>query len=77
MRALKEVSGHIVAGSLDGFRGNDAIAIGSALAQSMGLGVGGQLTLISPNGAATAFGTIPRVKSLQGGGDLLSGRQRL
>ena len=31
----------------------------------MGLGVGGQLTLISPQGAATAFGTIPRVKSYQ------------
>jgi lipoprotein-releasing system permease protein len=63
LRALTEVSGHIIGGSLDGFQGNDAIAIGSALAQSMGLGIGGQLTLISPNGAATAFGTIPRVKS--------------
>jgi lipoprotein-releasing system permease protein len=65
LQKLAEVSGHIVAGSLDGFHGNDAIAIGSTLAQSMGLGVGGQLTLISPNGAATAFGTIPRVKSYQ------------
>ncbi len=63
LRALPEVSTHILAGSLADFHGSDAIAIGSALAQSMRLDVGSDLTLISPNGAATAFGTIPRVKS--------------
>ncbi|MDT7950027.1 MAG: lipoprotein-releasing ABC transporter permease subunit [Acetobacteraceae bacterium] len=53
----------ILAGSLDDFNGQDAIAIGTGLAAKFGLGVGGELTLVSPQGAATAFGTIPRVRA--------------
>ena len=33
------------------------------LAQKFGLSVGSELTLVSPQGAATAFGTIPRVRA--------------
>src|SRR3954449_3471923 len=50
-------------GSLDQFEGEDAIAIGTGLAGKFGLQVGDELTLISPQGAATAFGTIPRVRA--------------
>ncbi len=53
----------IPAGSLTDFKGEDAIAIGSGLAGKFGLGVGDELTLVSPQGAATAFGTIPRVRA--------------
>ena len=53
----------IPAGSLSDFQGEDAIAIGSGLAGKFGLGVGDELTLVSPQGAATAFGTIPRVRA--------------
>lgn len=53
----------IPAGSLADFKGEDAIAIGSGLAAKFGLGVGNELTLVSPQGAATAFGTIPRVRA--------------
>jgi lipoprotein-releasing system permease protein len=56
------VAGHIVAGSLDRFQGDDAILVGSRLAQRFGLGVGSQLTLISPQGNPTAFGTVPRIR---------------
>ncbi len=63
LRATPSVAQHIVAGSLDGFQGEDAIAVGIGLAQKFGLQVGDQLTLISPQGAATAFGTIPRVRA--------------
>jgi len=63
LRGLHAVSGHIIAGSLDGFRGNDAIAIGVGLARKFGQTVGGEITLVSPQGAATAFGTVPRVKA--------------
>ena len=63
LRAFHEVSDNIRAGSLDDFHGDDAIAIGMTLAQRTGLGVGDRLTLISPNGAATAFGTVPRVRA--------------
>ncbi len=60
---FREVSDNIRAGSLDDFKGDDAIAIGMTLAQRTGVGVGSRITLISPNGAATAFGTVPRVRA--------------
>ncbi len=63
LRALKEVGGNIREGSLDDFHGDDAIAIGVTLANNYGLHVGSSLTLVSPQGAATAFGTIPRVRA--------------
>jgi lipoprotein-releasing system permease protein len=55
----------IRSGSLADFKGEDAIAIGVGLAGKFGLGVGDELTLVSPQGAATAFGTIPRVRAYQ------------
>ena len=63
LRRLHAVSDHIRAGSLDAFEGDDAIAVGVSLAQRFGLAVGSRLTLVSPQGAATAFGTIPRVRA--------------
>ncbi|HET8995634.1 MAG TPA: lipoprotein-releasing ABC transporter permease subunit [Acetobacteraceae bacterium] len=63
LRSLPLVSSHIIAGSLDKFQGDDAIAIGGGLARKFGIGVGSHLTLVSPQGAATAFGTIPRVRA--------------
>ncbi len=44
------------------FEGNVAI-VGTRLAQKMGLVTGDEITLISPNGKVTAFGTVPRMKS--------------
>ena len=41
-------------------------AIGSRMAQRMGLRLGSQLTLISPKGAATAFGTRAADQDLHG-----------
>ena len=63
LRALHPISDHVIAGSLDQFDGDDAIAIGVGLANSYRLRVGDALTVISPDGAATAFGTIPRVRA--------------
>jgi lipoprotein-releasing system permease protein len=63
LEALHAVSDHILAGSLAQFQGDDAIAVGIGLAQRFGLGIGSRLTLISPEGAATAFGTVPRVRA--------------
>ena len=60
---LREISDNIRAGSLDDFAGDDAIVIGSTLALRANLGIGSRLTLVSPNGAATAFGTMPRVRA--------------
>lgn len=44
------------------FEGNSVI-IGYRLALKMGLIPGDEITLISPNGKITAFGTVPRMKS--------------
>jgi lipoprotein-releasing system permease protein len=63
LRALHPISDHIVAGSLANFEGDDALVIGVGLASTYRLRVGDSLTLISPEGAATAFGTIPRVRA--------------
>jgi lipoprotein-releasing system permease protein len=63
LQALHPISDHIVAGSLADFQGDDAIAVGISLANSYRLRVGDSLTVISPEGAATAFGTIPRVRA--------------
>lgn len=59
------VANHIVAGSLDDFQGDDALLIGSRLAERLGIGVGDRLTLISPKGNVTAFGTVPRMRAYQ------------
>jgi lipoprotein-releasing system permease protein len=63
LRALHPVSDHIVAGKLDDFTGDDAIIIGIGLAQSYQLRVGDSLTVLSPQGAATPFGTVPRIRA--------------
>ncbi len=65
LERFPQVGGNIRAGTLDDFKGDDAIAIGMTLAQRTGLTVGNRITLISPNGAATAFGTVPRVRAYQ------------
>ncbi len=63
LQSLHAVSDHIRAGSLADFKGPDAIAIGITLANRFGLTAGGKITLVSPQGAATAFGSIPRVRA--------------
>jgi lipoprotein-releasing system permease protein len=63
LRELPSIANNIKEGSLNDFAGDDGIAVGTTLAQRFGLGIGSRLTLISPNGAVTAFGTVPRVKA--------------
>jgi lipoprotein-releasing system permease protein len=63
LNALHAISSRILAGSLNDFQGDDAIAIGVGLANSYRLRIGSALTVVSPQGAATPFGTIPRVRA--------------
>ena len=63
LRVLPSIANNIRSGSLNDFAGTDAIVVGITLAQRFGLGVGSRLTLLSPDGAVTAFGTVPRVKA--------------
>ncbi len=63
LQALHIVSDHLLAGDLKNFTGDDAIAVGAGIAASYRLAVGDPITVISPHGAATAFGTVPRVRA--------------
>ena len=58
-KILKDSLIHV---DVDDFSGNNVI-VGARLAQKMGLIPGDEITLISPNGKVTAFGTVPRMKS--------------
>ncbi|MFZ5608910.1 MAG: lipoprotein-releasing ABC transporter permease subunit [Pseudomonadota bacterium] len=60
LRAQAIVAGNLLAGTLDGFEGN-VVAVGSRLAENLGLGVGDRLTIVSPEGTPTPFGTAPRM----------------
>ena len=63
LRQIEGVAGNIRFGTLDNFDTGEGVAIGVRLANSLGLGVGDEITLISPEGDVTAFGVTPRVKS--------------
>ena len=62
IKSLKLVSKNLKYGTLDGFDGQTGIAIGSKLANSLRVGLGDTVTLVSPRGATTPFGTAPRSK---------------
>jgi lipoprotein-releasing system permease protein len=55
------IADNIKDGSLNNFDKN-SIVIGTRLARKLGVGVGQDVTLISPKGNITAFGTIPRMR---------------
>ncbi|WNJ98485.1 lipoprotein-releasing ABC transporter permease subunit [Thalassospiraceae bacterium LMO-JJ14] len=61
----KIVADNIRQGSLSNFKGDNVVMIGARLAQSMGVHVGDDITLISPKGNVTAFGTVPRMRAFK------------
>jgi lipoprotein-releasing system permease protein len=63
LEAQRSVSSHMLAGSIDAMSGDNAVIVGSGLAQSLGLTVGSNITFVSPQGNATAIGTIPRIRA--------------
>jgi len=62
LRALPLVADNIRFGSLDGFGEGSGIAIGTRLANMLRVNIGDTITLVSPRGAQTPFGTAPRTK---------------
>ncbi len=57
------VSSNIKLGSLDDFAAGKGVAIGSRLAQNLGVGIGEPVTIVSPRGNVTPMGVTPRVKA--------------
>ena len=64
-------------GSLDGFGrgdyGGNEIAVGESLAAQLGIGVGDTVTLLSPEGGGTAFGSAPLEKAYTVGAVVTTG----
>ncbi|RRN63187.1 lipoprotein-releasing ABC transporter permease subunit [Caulobacter sp. 602-1] len=72
LRHMSLIASNIKKGSLEGFGqgeyGGDIVLIGDRMAQTLGVQPGDPITLISPSGPATAFGTSTREKNYIVGG---------
>jgi lipoprotein-releasing system permease protein len=62
IKSLSLIANNVRFGTLDGFDTSEGIAIGTRLANSLRVNVGDPVTLVSPRGAVTPFGTAPRIK---------------
>ena len=63
LRRLPGIDGHVVQGTLDDFDKSGGVAIGQRLAESLGLSLGDQISVLTAKGAQTPFGVAPRIKS--------------
>lgn len=62
MRTRPGLADHIRGGDLKSFK-DDGIAIGARMAERLGLAVGDNLTLVSAQSRASAFGSMPRMRA--------------
>jgi lipoprotein-releasing system permease protein len=62
---IEAISSNIRQGSLNGFEDGRGVAIGRRLAELLSLQVGDTITLATPKGATTPFGTAPRIKGYE------------
>jgi len=62
LRKVDLVAGNIRQGSLDGFAAGQGVAIGQRMSENLGLALGDVITLTSPDGDVTPFGTTARQK---------------
>ena len=63
LEGLTSVSDNLSFGTLDGFDESGGVAVGIRLANMLRVTVGDEITLLSPRGAVTPFGTAPRVRT--------------
>ncbi len=63
IKSLPLIADNVLEGSFDNFDEARTIAIGTRMAQSLGVGYGDNITLVSPRGATTPFGTAPRTRA--------------
>ena len=77
LRASEFATEGLRSGSLDAFGqgdyGGDIIVIGQGLAQQLGVGPGDALTLLSPQGGGSAFGSAPLEKTYTIGAIITTG----
>ncbi len=63
LKQLPSINNKNLRGSIEGFDQAGGIAVGWRLAWNHGLAVGDNLTIISPQGPDTIFGSAPRIRS--------------
>jgi lipoprotein-releasing system permease protein len=63
IKKIELVSQKVKQGTFEQFGKEDGVAIGSRMAENLGLALGDNLTLISPDGDITPMGVTPRVKA--------------
>jgi lipoprotein-releasing system permease protein len=63
LKNIPLVAGNIRQGELNGFDTAEGVAVGTRMAENLGLGLGDLITLISPDGDVTPLGTNPRIKA--------------
>jgi lipoprotein-releasing system permease protein len=64
IRNNQTINRNVTAGSIASLKpGSGRVAIGARLAESLGATVGSEISIISPQGQASPFGTVPRVVS--------------
>ena len=62
VQRIDAFAGNVKRGSLEGLAASEGVAIGTRMAAALGLGLGDTISIVSPEGNVTAFGTSPRVK---------------
>lgn len=65
LKHVKLVYDNVQQGSLQGFDKQRGIAIGTRMAETLRVGLGDRISLVTPRGAQTPFGTAPRTRSYQ------------
>ncbi len=63
IRRIPSIADNVRQGTLENFETGGGVAIGRRLAENLSLQAGDSITLISPRGAQTPFGTTPRIKT--------------
>lgn len=63
LESKRIVSENITDGSAENFDSAGGVLVGARLAQTLGLQVGSEVSLISPRGISSVMGMVPRVKS--------------
>jgi lipoprotein-releasing system permease protein len=68
IKATDVIANTVKSGDINRLKeGEQVVAIGSGLAQNLGLRVGDRIALISPDGNVTPFGAVPRIVSYEVG----------
>src|SRR5205085_8336723 len=63
LASVRGIASNLKLGSLEHFGDAHGVAIGTRLAESLGVTIGGNITLVSPRGNVTPLGVTPRIKS--------------